>query len=141
MEIEVRGYRRICDRKRCRRTCQRPEVPLIITALPLPVVGAFHPHQLTECHARADETTWKVFEPVFGKDGNRWYLWMFRTKTSIVFRMVPGRGADAPMEYYTGLLVERVLIRDHCCACRKMARIIGSCWLSTGLIGAGISGI
>lgn len=97
-----------------------------------PVVGAFHAHQLTEGYAQADETTWKVFEPVLGKDGNRWYLWMFRTKCSVVFRMAPGRGADVPMEYYAELLVELVLVCDRYSGYKKMARVIGVllafCW-------------
>lgn len=98
----------------------------------IPAVGAFHAHQLTEGYAQADETTWKVFEQVVGKDGNRWYLWMFRTKCSVVFRMAPGRGADVPMEYYAKLLVELVLVCDRYSAYKKMARVIGVllafCW-------------
>ena len=97
-----------------------------------PVVGAFHAHQLTEGYAQADETTWKVFEQVAGKVGNRWYLWVFRTKCSVVFRMAPGRGADVPMEYYAELLVELVLVCDRYSAYKKMARVIGVllafCW-------------
>jgi transposase len=98
----------------------------------VPVVGAFHAHQLTEGYAQADETTWKVFEQVAGKVGNRWYLWVFRTKCSVVFRMAPGRGADVPMEYYAELLVELVLVCDRYSAYKKMARVIGVllafCW-------------
>jgi transposase len=97
-----------------------------------PVVGAFHAHQLTEGYAQADETTWKVFEQVAGKVGNRWYLWVFRTKCSVVFRMAPGRGAEVPTQYYAGLLVELVLVCDRYSAYKKMARIIGIllafCW-------------
>jgi transposase len=98
----------------------------------VPLVGAFHAHQLTEGYAQADETTWKVFQQVAGKDGNRWYLWMFRTKCSVVFRMAPGRGADVPTEYYAELLVELVLVCDRYSGYKKMARVIGVllafCW-------------
>jgi transposase len=98
----------------------------------VPVVEAFHAHQLTESWAQADETTWKVFENIPGKHGNRWYLWVFRTESSVVFRMAPGRGADVPMEYYAELLVELVLVCDRYSGYKKMARIIGIllafCW-------------
>lgn len=99
----------------------------------LPVVDACHAYQLTEGYGHADETTWKVFQEIEGKVGYRWYLWVIRTKCAVVFRMAPGRGADVPMEYYAGLLVETILVCDRFSAYKKMARVVGIllafCWV------------
>ena len=35
----------------------------------------------------ADETSWRVFEQVEGKDGHRWRLWVFIAGNTVVFRM------------------------------------------------------
>lgn len=39
----------------------------------------------------ADETSWRVFEQVEGKDGHRWWLWVFIAEDTVVFRMDPTR--------------------------------------------------
>ncbi len=44
-------------------------------------------------HVHADETTWRVFERVEGKDGNRWWLWVFLAEDTVVFTMDPTRSA------------------------------------------------
>jgi transposase len=42
-------------------------------------------------HVHADETSWRVFERVEGKDGHRWWLWVFIAQDTVVFRMDPTR--------------------------------------------------
>jgi hypothetical protein len=43
-------------------------------------------------HVHADETIWRVFEQATGgKDGHRWWLWVFITEDTAVFRMDPAR--------------------------------------------------
>ncbi|HXZ74354.1 MAG TPA: transposase, partial [Streptosporangiaceae bacterium] len=45
-------------------------------------------------HVHADETSWQVFEDVDGKDGHRWWLWVFATSETTVFVMGTSRSAD-----------------------------------------------
>ena len=46
-----------------------------------------------EGHLHADETSWQVFEDVAGKDGHRWWLWVFVTDATTVFVMDTSRTA------------------------------------------------
>ena len=42
-------------------------------------------------HVHADETSWRVFAPTEGKEGHRWWLWVFLAQDTVVFRMDPTR--------------------------------------------------
>lgn len=53
-------------------------------------------------HVHADETTWRVFERVEGKDGNRWWLWVFLAEDTVVFTMDPTR-STAVLERHFGI--------------------------------------
>jgi transposase len=53
-------------------------------------------------HVHADETTWRVFEQVDGKDGHRWWLWVFLAEDTVVFRMDPTR-STAVLERHFGV--------------------------------------
>jgi len=48
---------------------------------------------LLDKHWHADETGWKVFEPLEGKANNRWFLWIFRSNSTAVYVMNPSRSA------------------------------------------------
>ncbi|MGH8291812.1 MAG: IS66 family transposase [Steroidobacteraceae bacterium] len=97
-----------------------------------PVLKAFQGRQLTEGYCHADETGWKVFAAIEGKVGHKWYLWVIRTDCAMVYVMSPGRGASVPMEYFSGLLVQTILVCDRYGAYKKCARTIGIllafCW-------------
>lgn len=97
-----------------------------------PVVQALRERQLTEGYCHADETGWKVFEAIEGKVGYRWYLWVIRSASAIVYVMAPGRSASVPMEYFSRLLVQTILVCDRYSAYKKFARTIGVllafCW-------------
>jgi transposase len=97
-----------------------------------PVAKALQVRQLTEGLCHADETGWRVFEQLAGKVGYRWYLWVFRSASAIVYVMAPGRGAKVPLEYFSQLLVQTVVVCDRYAAYKKLARIIGLmlafCW-------------
>ena len=67
--------------------------------LPLlePVREAIRSKQLSEDRWQADETGWRVFEEVEGKEGHGWHLWVFRSPSTVVFHPVsqplgPGAG-------------------------------------------------
>jgi transposase len=74
-----------------------------------------------------------VFERIEGKVGYKWYLWVIRTGSAIVYVMAPGRGASVPMVYFSQLLVQTILVCDRYSAYKKFARTIGVllafCWV------------
>jgi transposase len=53
-------------------------------------------------HVHADETSWRVFERAEGKDGHRWWLWVFIADDTVVFRMDPTR-STAVLERHFGV--------------------------------------
>jgi transposase len=97
-----------------------------------PVTQALQVQQLTEGLCHADETGWRVFEPLADKVGYRWYLWVFRSASAMVYVMAPGRGAKVPLKYFSKLLVQTVVVCDRYAAYKKLARIVGLilafCW-------------
>ncbi len=97
-----------------------------------PVVEALQAQQLTEGLCHADETGWRVFEPMEGKVGYRWYLWVIRSTSAIVYVMAPGRSAAVPLTYFSQLLVQTVVVCDRYAAYKKVARLIdlllAFCW-------------
>ena len=97
-----------------------------------PVAKALQVRQLTEGLCHADETGWRVFERLADKVGYRWYLWVFRSASAMVYVMAPGRGANVPLEYFSKLLVQTVVVCDRYAAYKKLARIVGLilafCW-------------
>ena len=50
-----------------------------IAPLIAPWAEAIAAHGRTAGHVHADETSWQVFEDIEGKDGHRWWLWIFAT--------------------------------------------------------------
>ena len=97
-----------------------------------PVVAALQAQQLTEGICHADETGWKVFESIPGKVGHRWYLWVMRSASAIVYVMAPGRGAQVPLAYFSKLLVQMIVVCDRYSAYKKLARLLdvllAFCW-------------
>ena len=65
-----------------------------VAALIAPWAEAIAAHGRTAGHVHADETSWQVFEDVDGKDGHRWWLWVFVTDATTVFVMDTSRSAQ-----------------------------------------------
>lgn len=99
----------------------------------IPVVQAMQGRQLTDGSCHADETGWKVFESIEGKVGYKWFLWVIRSASAVVFVMAPGRGAKVPLEYFAQLLRQTIVVCDRYSAYKKFARIMGVllafCWV------------
>lgn len=55
---------------------------------------------LSDKHWHADETGWKVFEPLEGKANNRWFLWIFRSNSTAVFVLDPSRSAKVVERFF-----------------------------------------
>lgn len=53
-------------------------------------------------HVHADETSWRVYEKTEGKDGHRWWLWVFIAQDTVVFRMDPTRSTSV-LETHFGI--------------------------------------
>jgi hypothetical protein len=58
-----------------------------VHALLAPLETAIAARNAAAGHVHADETGWRVFERVEGKDGTRWWLWVFAAADTVVFRM------------------------------------------------------
>ena len=50
-------------------------------------------------HWHIDETGWMVFVEIPGKAGHRWWLWVFVTEDTVVFKLAPHRNADVVREH------------------------------------------
>lgn len=73
-----------------------------VHALLAPLDDAIAARTAAAGHVHADETMWRVFERVEGKDGTRWWLWVFVAADTVVFRMDPTRSA-AVMDRHFGV--------------------------------------
>jgi len=99
-----------------------------------PVYDAFYNHQMTEDRFHNDESSWKVFESVEGKIGNRWWLWVSRSTSVVYFQIAPGRGADVPVEHFKNIQHQKIIIVcDRYSAYKSLAKqldfiILAFCW-------------
>lgn len=64
-----------------------------VAPLVAPWAAAIAAHGRQAGHVHADETSWQVFEDIAGKDGHRWWLWVFVTDATSVFVMDTSRSA------------------------------------------------
>lgn len=51
-------------------------------------------------HWHLDETGWKVFEQIEGKESHQWWLWVSASKDTAVYMLDPGRGKSVPETYF-----------------------------------------
>ena len=99
-----------------------------------PVYDALYNHQMTEDRFHNDESSWKVFENVEGKVGNRWWLWVSRSVSVVYFQIAPGRGANVPVEYFKNIHKQKIIvICDRYSAYKSLAKqltfiILAFCW-------------
>ena len=56
-----------------------------------PLDAAIREHNSSAAHLHIDETSWRVFEAVADKAGNRWWLWTFLGPDTVVFLIDPTR--------------------------------------------------
>ncbi|MGH3981486.1 MAG: IS66 family transposase [Pseudonocardiaceae bacterium] len=111
-----------------------------VADLLLPLEQAIVGRNARAVHVHADETGWRVFEQTEGKQGHRWWLWVFLTQDTVVFTMDPTRSA-AVLDRHFG--IDRaeaalgqgrrlVLSTDFYTAYQSLARVQGVdplwCW-------------
>lgn len=99
-----------------------------------PVYEALYGQQMTENQFHKDESSWKVFENIEGKIGNKWWLWVSRSISVVYFQIAPGRGADVPLEYFKNIMQGKIIvICDRYSAYKSLAKqmpfiILAFCW-------------
>ncbi len=99
-----------------------------------PVYDALYDQQMTEDRFHNDESSWKVFESVDGKIGNRWWLWVSRSATVVFFKIAPGRGANVVVEHFSDIERQKIIvICDRYSAYKSLARqlsfiTLAFCW-------------
>jgi len=72
--------------------------------------------------AQADETRWLVFIEQEGKVGHRWWLWVFLSADTVVFRLDPSRSHDVPEGHFAPDAC-LVLMVDRYSAYKAMAQV------------------
>lgn len=87
---------------------------------------------LSEGRWHADETRWLVFAEMEGEVKSKWYLWIFCSKTTVVFRLEPSRSSDVPRSHF-GEDVVGILVVDRYSAYKVLLKngwiILAYCWV------------
>jgi transposase len=64
-----------------------------------PLDAAIRARNATGGHLHVDETSWRVFEEVAGKENNRWWLWTFVGPDTVVFLIDPTRSTKVVADH------------------------------------------
>lgn len=98
-----------------------------------PLYQAIHERVRQSPYQQADETRWLVFVVQEGKEGYRWWLWVFLGRDAVVYVLDPRRSHDVPEGHFqTGVSV--VLMVDRLASYKAMAPVkaglvvLAFCW-------------
>jgi transposase len=110
-------------------------------------MNAFWEHSLKEDYWHADETRWRVFAKLEGKNGNRWYLWVFRSQDVVVYVLAPTRSTAVLRNYFKTEDIKenrengdiKVIICDRYSAYKCISKevpwiLLAFCWAHQGVI-------
>ena len=96
-----------------------------------PVLEGIRQKHLTEKRWHADETRWLVFQAVENKIGYRWYMWVFISKSTVIYKLDESRSSKVPHQHFA-TIDEGVLIVDRYSAYKKLIRfvniLLAFCW-------------
>ncbi len=99
----------------------------------LPIYQALQERNRLSAYQQADETRWLVFVEKDGKQGHRWWLWVFNGEDTVVYVLDPCRSHDVPEGHFTaGISV--VLMVDRLASYKAMAPVkaglivLAFCW-------------
>jgi transposase len=99
----------------------------------LPIYQALQERNRLSAYQQADETRWLVFVEKDGKQGHRWWLWVFNGEDTVVYVLDPARSHDVPEGHFTaGISV--VLMVDRLASYKAMAPVkaglivLAFCW-------------
>jgi transposase len=98
-----------------------------------PLYEAIGARNRLSAYQQADETRWLVFVEKDGKQGHRWWLWVFNGQDTVVFVLDPRRSHDVPEGHFTaGIRI--VLMVDRLSSYKAMAPVkagwivLAFCW-------------
>lgn len=94
-----------------------------------PLIKEIKRYSRTKNHWHIDDTGWKVFVPLKGKEGFKWYLWVFLSSDVCVYVLDPSRARDVPKAHLKDCV--GVVTSDRLGANRKLGEDIQSsfCWV------------
>lgn len=102
-----------------------------IAPLFVPIFEAIAAKNLEENRWHADETSWLVFATVEGKVGYRWYMWVFSSSSTVVYKLDRSRSAKVPKEHF-GIEKQGILVVDRLSSYKAMAKetniTLAFCW-------------
>ena len=75
----------------------------------------------TENHWHADETRWLIFKQIQGKTGYTWYLWVFKSASTVVYIIDKSRSSKLP-KYHLKDTHEVILSVDRYSAYKALAK-------------------
>lgn len=85
------------------------------------VYQAILAHNQQKPHLHADETRWLVFEEVQGKVGYRWYVWVFKSESSVAYILDKSRSSTVPKTHLKEAR-ETILSVDRYSAYKSLAK-------------------
>lgn len=97
----------------------------------VPLYEAIVEKNRSESRWHADETRWMVFVEIDGKRGHRWYLWVFRSSTTMAFRVESTRSSEVPKKHF-GENARGILNVDRYAAYKVLLKtghiLLAFCW-------------
>jgi transposase len=108
-----------------------------LPALFSPLAEAMLAKQMSERMFHGDETRWLVFEPVEGKVGYHWFLWVVQSASVIYYRVSPGRGSEVVKKHFSSMpedVSRAIFICDRYSGYKKFAKdcsyiLLAFCWV------------
>ena len=98
-----------------------------------PLYEALRQRNRQSAYQQADETRWLVFVELQGKQGHRWWLWVFVGEDTVVYVLDPRRSHDVPEGHFSAD-VPVVLMVDRLSSYKAMAQVkeglivLAFCW-------------
>lgn len=98
-----------------------------------PIYQALQERNRLSAYQQADETRWLVFVDKEGKQGHRWWLWVFNGEDTSVFVLDPYRSHDVPQGHFTAgvsviLMVDRLASYKAMAPVKEGLILLAFCW-------------
>jgi transposase len=98
-----------------------------------PICDALVRRNVQSTYHQADETRWLVFAEKDGKNGHRWWLWVFAGEDTVIYVLDPYRSHDVPEAHFPDD-AQGVLMVDRYSAYKAMKQVkqgklvLAFCW-------------
>jgi transposase len=98
-----------------------------------PIYEALQARNRLSAYQQADETRWLVFVETEGKQGHRWWLWVFNGEDTVVYVLDPRRSHDVPEGHFTAgigvvLMVDRLASYKAMAPVKAGLIVLAFCW-------------